>query len=76
MAGRWKVERTGAPSGLGYGRGWVATNVGTGTGAWFPTWRRALSFVNRELLLDAIRHEQEISRLALRGVSRNVRRVR
>lgn len=64
---RFKIERTGAPSGLGYGRGWVAMNILTGVGAWFPTWRQAITWVNRELLIEEIRFQQEISRLAHGG---------
>lgn len=57
MNERWRIERTGAPSGLGYGRGWVVRNLSTGVGGWFPTWRKAINWVNRELLLEAIRSE-------------------
>lgn len=64
---RYKIQRTGAPSGLGYGRGWIAMNERTGTGAWFPTWRRALNWVNRELLVEEIRQMQSVSHLAVGG---------
>lgn len=45
---RMRVERAGAPSGLGYGRGWLAsTDDGdplTAVGSWFPTWIEAMEF--------------------------------
>ncbi|RZU64596.1 hypothetical protein EV379_0899 [Microterricola gilva] len=40
--GRWRVERAGAPRGLGYARGWLATNILTGVGAYLTTWTEAM----------------------------------
>lgn len=48
MRKRMRVERAGAPGGLGYGRGWVAMTIELhridGRGGCFPTWREAMEF--------------------------------
>lgn len=43
---RWRIERAGAPGGRhGYGRGWLATNLRTDVGGWFPRFGTAVGFV-------------------------------
>ena len=53
---RMRVERAGAPGGLGYGRGWMALTVERhrydGTGAWFPSWSEAMEFAAGEPLVS------------------------
>ena len=53
MKNRWRVERTGSPLGQGYGRGWMAMNLTTGVGAWFPTWEEAFGFAVEEAFAAA-----------------------
>lgn len=48
---RWRIERAGAPGGLGYGLGWVAMSSGNafvGVGGWFPTWRQAIDYAHEQ----------------------------
>lgn len=50
----WRVEKAGSST-SGYGRGWFATNILTGVGAWFSTWIEAMEFANRQDRRDAER---------------------
>lgn len=40
----YRVERTGAPGGIGYGRGWVAVHQPTQTGVHRRTWLEAITW--------------------------------
>lgn len=53
---RWFVERAGAPSGLGYGRRWIAMygfDRATAVGQDFATWHEAMTHAVGPLVSEA-----------------------